>query len=121
MPPPPAGVSVTVSAKGQRFSNRVKLLCWQASWRMTLTPAHRATSFIWRANAERRAAEESLSVGGEIIEMALNLEQASDIIERMGSEIADKVAGGASGIFRRRRYDNTFYHRTERAETRGKY
>ncbi len=35
----------------------------------------------WRRESRRWA---------EIIEMALNLEQASDIIERMGSEIADK-------------------------------
>ena len=35
-------------------------------------------------------AEEESRRWAEIIEMALNLEQASDIVERMGSEIADK-------------------------------
>jgi phosphate:Na+ symporter len=35
-------------------------------------------------------AEEESRRWAEIIEMSLNLEQASDIIERMGSEIADK-------------------------------
>ncbi|WP_039055772.1 Na/Pi cotransporter family protein [Enterobacter sp. Bisph1] len=35
-------------------------------------------------------AEEESKRWGEIIEMSLNLEQASDIVERMGSEIADK-------------------------------
>jgi phosphate:Na+ symporter len=35
-------------------------------------------------------AEEESKRWGEVIEMSLNLEQASDIIERMGSEIADK-------------------------------
>ena len=35
-------------------------------------------------------AEEESRRWAEIIEMSLNLEQASDIVERMGSEIADK-------------------------------
>ncbi|SQC16193.1 Sodium-dependent phosphate transporter [Klebsiella pneumoniae] len=41
-------------------------------------------------------AEEESRRWAEIIEMSLNLEQASDIVERMGSEIADKsLARGA--------------------------
>lgn len=51
-------------------------------------------------HAERRAGRRRVPpLGGEIIEMALNLEQASDIVERMGSEIADKSLAA-----RRRRF-----------------
>jgi hypothetical protein len=53
-------------------------------------------------------AEEESRRWAEIIEMALNLEQASDIVERMGSEIADKSLAarrafsvGAEGAGRR--------------------
>ncbi|SUH68302.1 Sodium-dependent phosphate transporter [Salmonella enterica subsp. enterica serovar Madelia] len=45
--------------------------------------------YLARMPKDELAAEESRR-WAEIIEMALNLEQASDIIERMGSEIADK-------------------------------
>ena len=45
--------------------------------------------YLARMPKEELADEESRR-WAEIIEMALNLEQASDIVERMGSEIADK-------------------------------
>ena len=45
--------------------------------------------YLARMPKEELAEEESRR-WAEIIEMALNLEQASDIVERMGSEIADK-------------------------------
>ncbi|KAA0663632.1 Na/Pi cotransporter family protein, partial [Escherichia coli] len=45
--------------------------------------------YLARMPKEELAEEESRR-WAEIIEMSLNLEQASDIVERMGSEIADK-------------------------------
>ena len=47
-------------------------------------------SCIWRGCQKKELAEEESRRWAEIIEMSLNLEQASDIVERMGSEIADK-------------------------------
>ena len=48
-----------------------------------------AKLYLARMPKEELAEEESRR-WAEIIEMSLNLEQASDIVERMGSEIADK-------------------------------
>lgn len=45
---------------------------------------------LYLARIPDELAEEESRRWAEIIEMSLNLEQASDIVERMGSEIADK-------------------------------
>lgn len=51
------------------------------------------------ADPRTSLAEEESRRWAEIIEMSLNLEQASDIVERMGSEIADKSLKRTPGVF----------------------
>ena len=60
-----------------------------AGWRTISTCCIPPSSSIWRGSPDELAEEESRR-WAEIIEMSLNPEQASDIVERMGSEIADK-------------------------------
>ena len=60
-----------------------------AGWRTISTCCIPPSSSIWRGSPDELAEEESRR-WAEIIEMSLNTEQASDIVERMGSEIADK-------------------------------
>lgn len=60
-----------------------------AGWRTISTCSIPPSSSTARIPQDELAEEESRR-WAEIIEMSLNLEQASDIVERMGSEIADK-------------------------------
>ncbi|MCZ5722216.1 hypothetical protein O5282_05580 [Escherichia coli] len=50
-------------------------------------------SCIWRECQEKNWQKKSRAAGRRIIEMSLNLEQASDIVERMGSENCRQIAG----------------------------
>ncbi len=58
------------------------------SWQMISTFSTPPLSCIWRG-AKRRAGGGRVAPLGRDHRNALNLEQASDIVERMGSEIAD--------------------------------
>lgn len=60
-----------------------------AGWR-TISTCCIPPSSLSGADPQDELAEEESRRWAEIIEMSLNLEQASDIVERMGSEIADK-------------------------------